>query len=170
MKLRMIGAACVLALATLSLTACGGGGDDEKASKAISDSLMTENTEEFQLDQGEADCIGDGLVDKLGVDKLKEYGVVTDDLESSNGIDDTDTKMNEEDASSAADVFLGCGDMQEMFSGMMSSASPDEKVQACLEDAFTEDLMHEFLTAVFMQDAAKGQELLTKPMMDCMSG
>ncbi|MGZ5404894.1 MAG: hypothetical protein ACXWDL_09620, partial [Nocardioides sp.] len=105
MKIRTIGAAAVLALA---LTACGGSGDDDAASKAIADSIMDSSDSTFEVTQDQADCVGDGFVEDIGTDQLVEYGIITEDNEASDGLDAV--KMSEGDAQSAADVMQDCAD------------------------------------------------------------
>ncbi len=83
MKFRTIGATAALALL---LGACGGS-DDDAASKAISDSIMDSGNETFEVTQEQADCVGDGMVDGIGTDKLVEYGIITEDNEASDGLD-----------------------------------------------------------------------------------
>ena len=158
----------------LVLTACGGiggNGDDEKASKAISDSIMKEqkasgSSDVFQMKQEEADCIGDGFVDEIGTDKLKEYGFLTDDLKTADQL--TDVKMSTEDARSAANTLFDCADVQKMMTESMGDLDP--KTKACIEDVMTEDALRDLFTKMFSgkQDEA-GQDLIA-PMMKCTAG
>ena len=72
-------AAAAATLLALSLSACGAGNDDAEASKAISASIMKSQnasgneaaSQLLSLKKKEADCIGDGLVDKIGTDQLQ---------------------------------------------------------------------------------------------------
>ena len=155
----------------LVLTACGGGGDDEKASQAISDSIMKEqktagSTDVFQMKQEEADCIGDGFVNEIGTDKLKEYGFLTKDLKTADKL--TDVKMSTEDARSAANTLFDCADVQKMMTDSMGDLDP--KTKACLQKVMTEDALRDLFTKMFSgkQDEA-GQDLIA-PMMKCTTG
>jgi hypothetical protein len=155
----------------LTLTACGGSGDDDKASKAISDSIMKEqkasgSSDVFTMKQEEADCIGDGFVDKIGTDKLKEYGFLTDDLKTADKL--TDVKMSTEDAGNAADTLFDCADVKKMMTESMGDLDP--KTKSCIEDVMTEDALRGMFTKMFSgkQDEA-GQELIA-PMMKCTQG
>jgi hypothetical protein len=154
----------------LMLTACGSG-DDEQASKAISDSIMKEqkssgSSDVFQMKQEEADCIGDGFVDKIGTDKLQEYGFLTKDLKTADKL--SDVKMSTEDAQSAANTLFDCADVKKMMTESMGDLDP--KTKACLEDVMTEDALRSLFTKMFSgkQDEA-GQELIA-PMMKCTTG
>jgi hypothetical protein len=70
-------AAGLLAALTFLLAGCGSGGDDV-AAQSISDSIMKEQKKSgsttsqfFTMKQKDADCIGKGLVDKIGTDQLQ---------------------------------------------------------------------------------------------------
>ena len=160
MKIRTIGAVAVLAL---GLAACGN--DEEAASKAISKSIMESNDENFEVTQQEADCVGDGMVDKIGVEKLTEYGIITEDLESSDGINNVE--MSQDDAESAADVMADCADIKKIFTSAMGELP--EEAQACVDENLDDEVIHEFLVAVFMNDQEAGQQGVMTALQECMS-
>ena len=106
-------AALVTAVLALTLSSCGSN-DDAKASKAISDSIMKEqkasgSSDVFQMKQEEADCIGDGFVDKIGTDQLQEYKILTKELKPNKDV--TGVTMSKDDAKAATDVFFDCTDV-----------------------------------------------------------
>ena len=158
MKLRTFGAAAVL-----TLTSCGQ--DDEAASKAISASIMESNDETFEVTQEEADCIGDGMVDKIGVEKLTDYGIITEDLKAEDGIENVE--MSESDASSAADVMSQCADIKELFTSAMGDLP--QEAQTCVEENLSDEVLHDFLTAVFMNDQEKGNQELMGALSECLA-
>lgn len=160
MKIRTIGATAVLALA---LTACGA--DDEAASKAISDSIMDSSDQTFKVTQEQADCVGDGMVADIGTDKLVEYGLITEENEPSSGIDSVE--MSEDDANSAADVMQECADIKEVFTTAMGEVP--EEAATCIDENLTDDVLHEFLVAVFMNDQEGGTQNLMTALQDCMT-
>ena len=160
MKIRTIGAVAVLAL---SLTACGN--DEEAASTAISDSIMKSNDETFEVTQQEADCVGDGMVEQIGVDKLTEYGIITEDLKASGGIEDVE--MSEGDAGSAADVMAECADIKALFTGAMSELP--EEAQTCVDENLTDEVLHDFLVSIFMNDQEGGQQELMGALQECLT-
>jgi hypothetical protein len=163
MKLRTIGPFCMVAVLAVSLTACGQ--DEEAASKAISDSIMKSNDETFEVTREEADCVGDGMVEEIGVDKLTEYKVITEDLKASDGIDDVE--MSEKDAGAAADVMTGCADIKGLFTSAMGEL-PEESRQ-CVDENLSDEVLHDFLTAIFMNDQEKGNEQLMGALQECVS-
>ncbi len=161
MKIRTIGAAALLAL---TLTSCGQ--DEEAASKAISASIMESNDETFKVTQSEADCVGDGMVDKIGVDKLTEYGIITKDLKANDGIDQVE--MSESDAGSAADVMADCADIKELFTNAMGEL-PDEAKQ-CVDKNLSDEVLHDFLVSVFENKQDEGQQKLMSALGECVGG
>lgn len=159
----------------LTLTACGGGegsSDDEAASKAISDSIMKEQEggggDVFAMEREEADCIGDGFVQDIGVDKLQEYGFLTEDLKAEAM---TNVTMETGDAEAATGVLFECADVAEMMSQALAAGEEvDAATQKCIDDVLTEDKLRSMFTLMFSgkQDQA-GQEVIA-PMMKCAAG
>lgn len=160
MKLRTIGAVAVLAL---SLTACGS--DDEAASEAIATSIMDSNDETFKVSQEQADCIGDGMVEDIGTDQLVDYGLITEDNEAADGIDSV--KMSEGDAQAAADVMQDCADIKQIFTDAMGTGVPEEAA-SCIDEKLTDDVLNEFLVAVFQDDQEAGTQGLMSALQECM--
>jgi hypothetical protein len=160
MKIRTIG---VVALLALSLTACGQ--DEDAASRAISSSIMESNDETFEVTQEEADCIGDGMVEEIGVDKLTEYGIITEDLKAENSIENVE--MSEGDAGSAADVMGECADIKELFTSAMGELP--QEAQQCVDENLSDEVLHDFLVAVFMNDQEAGNQELMGALQECLS-
>lgn len=163
MKIRTIGATAALALA---LAGCGGSGDDEKASKNLADSIMDSNSATFEVTQEQADCVGEGFVDEIGTDQLVEYKILNEDLEAADGLDAV--KMSEGDAQSAADVMQGCADIKEILTGAMGGELPAE-AKTCIDEKLTDDVLNEFLVAVFTDDQEAGTEGLTTALTECIT-
>lgn len=162
-------AAVVLAALTLTTAGCGNK-DDEKAASAISGSIMKEQksggaASTVQITQKQADCIGNGMVDKIGTDQLQKYGVMTKDLKVNKDV--TAVKMSHGDAVSATDTFFNCADVMGMMKKAMDGAGqmPTE-VKACMDKALTESAVRQMFVGMFSGDknASKG---LTSSMMKC---
>lgn len=164
-----------LLAATLTLTVLLGGcvGDDEeaKAKTAISEHLMEEQEDQqmIAMEQQEADCISEGMVDGIGVDKLKEYGFLNEDATVNKDVE-TPT-MSQGDAEVMVDSMFECTDvmatMKKELAGATGGQSPE--MQACFEEALTEDLVRTVLVATFAGDEQKAQEELTGPLGKCMT-
>ena len=168
MRTRTIIAVVALLLAS---SACGvaGGGDDKKAEEAIAKELMSSNDSSFKLEQKQADCIGKGMVDKVGVDQMKEYGMLTDDLKADTSPDSV--KMSKDDAEATADVFIDCADIDQLLRDQMQLGDMDPKIADCVDKALTDDLLHDFLVAIFQGDEADAASAnLLEPLTKCMTG
>lgn len=160
-------ASAALAGLLFTLTACGSG-DDEKAATAISDSIIeeqkgAEGSNVFKLERKEADCIGEGFVDKIGTDQLQEYGFLTEDLKTAKQL--TNVEMSTEDAESASDTLFECADVQKMLTQAMGDV--DAKTKACIEDVLTEDALRTLFTKMFSGKQEEAGRELIEPMMKC---
>lgn len=161
----MIGGAAVLMVV---LTACGGG-DDADAAKALSDEIMSQSDDSFQVDREQADCLGEGFVEELGVDQLQEYGLLTDDLEADSDLGDV--KMSKADADAAAGVFVDCVDIGELLTGSMGLEGMDQSVIDCVSDVMTDDVAREAMAASFRgEDESAALNELMAPLQACLSG
>ena len=155
----------------LTLTACGGNGDDDKAAKAISDSIMKDQqsagaSDVFTMKQKEADCIGQGFVDEIGTEDLQKYGFLTKDLKTAEGLQTV--KMSTEDAKAASDTLFDCADVQQMM--MQSMGDLDAKTKDCIEGVMTEDALRDLFTKMFSGKQEEAGQDLIAPMMKCTSG
>ena len=132
----------------LSLSPCGGSGDDAKAAEAISASMMESSDDAFTVDQEQADCVGKCLVDKVGVDQLKEYGLLTDDLQMNESV--SDVTMNEADADTSADVIVGCIDAAQMMADQMGADdSLTDEQKECAGEALDDEAMKTLFSKMF---------------------
>lgn len=167
MKTRALVVAGSLAL-TLSLAACGND-DEAQAAEAISASMMEESDEDFPVDQEQADCVGEGMVDRIGVEQLQEYGLLTDDLEVAGQV--TDVTMEEEDADNAADVLVGCVDAQAMLTEQFAADDTmGEQEQECINEVLDNDALTELFSLMFQGREDEAADNLMGPLMECMTG
>jgi hypothetical protein len=171
---RVTGAAALAALA-LTVSACGGSNDDSKAAKNLSASIMQSqkgsSTSQFlDLKKKDADCIGKGLVDKVGTDDLKKYGVLDKNLKpSKTGI--SDVKMSADDAKSTTGVLFGCADVEKMMQGAINKSGQIPKtMQSCVNKALSEDHLRPMFTQLFQGRTDAAQKALTGPMTKCATG
>ncbi|MGZ4428114.1 MAG: hypothetical protein ACXVW2_00735 [Nocardioidaceae bacterium] len=172
----------IAAVLMIAVSACGGGSSsggsassaqDAKASKSISDAIMASQKGGAQqiiiVKRSEADCMGKGLVDKVGTDKLKSYGVLTKDLKTNPKKSFTQAKMSPADAHSAADVVSGCTNLKSMMMQAMSSqlASAPASVKTCIDNALNEQTLHDVYVKLFEgKQQAAGAEF-TGPIQKC---
>ena len=166
---RTFAAAAITALTLTTLTACAGSDDDETAAKAISDSIMKEQdgaaADVFAMERSEADCIGDGFVEEIGVEQLQEYGFITEDLKAEPM---TSVTMETADAEAATGVLFDCADVTELMSEAMAAGQQvDEKTQQCLEDVLTEEKLRTMFTLMFSGKQDEANQEIVRPLMEC---
>jgi len=167
-------AALVTAVLALSLSSCGSN-DDAKASKAISDQVMASqksssgSSQLLKLKQKEADCVGDGLVDKIGTDQLQEYKILTKELKPNKDV--TGVTMSKDDAKAATDVFFDCTDVPAMMQDALNSAGqvPDE-MKDCVNKQLNEENLRQLFEQVFNGKAEQAQQDLIKKVSTCATG
>lgn len=165
--------AAVLCAAVLTLSACGNG-DDDQAKENIKAAVLEE--EGTQLPGGtkpteqQAGCIANGMVDDVGVDKLQEYDLLTEELEINQDANPTD--MAAEDADALAGVFVDCIDVEEMFASQMGSGEQEltEEQQQCVTEAIDEEAMKDGLSASFQGEEDEGFTAMQQEMMACVLG
>jgi hypothetical protein len=185
--------AAVFAVLLMMLTACGGGSDSESSSDSssssaassagsgkddataaasISDSLMQaqktgdSGTQLLSMDRKDADCIGTGLVDKVGTASLQKYGMLTEDMKA--GTDLSGLKMSKTDAESTTDVVFTCTDVEAMMrSAMGKSGNIPRQLQSCVNKVLTEGNLRPMFAKIFEGKQAAAQKELTAPLLAC---
>lgn len=155
---------------SFALAGCGGAGEETQAADAISRAMLAEADEDMVIEQEQADCVGEGLVDAIGVEQLKEYGILTDGGGAADSPLDGVT-MNEGDADDAAAVMVDCLDAEAMMAEELGADEEmTEEQRACVQEVMDAAALERTfsLTLQGREDEA-GQELLA-PMMDCLLG
>lgn len=154
--------AAILACVAMLFPLAGCGNDDQAAADALSDSLMKGN--QFKVEKKEADCIGKKMVDKIGVDQLQEYKLLTKDLKVAK-LDNI--KMSKKDSNSAADSITGCTDAEKMVEQLLTGSVTDAAAKTCITDVVDDKIVHTLLAASFSGDSSEATKLLQDPMMEC---
>ena len=172
--MRKVWTATVLTALALSLSACGSSGDDE-AAQNISDSIIkaqktsSSSSEFFSVKRKDADCIGKGLVDKIGTDQLQQYGLLDKDNKVKGNV--TALKMSAGDAKAATGVLFDCTDVETMIKkAMASSGTVPKAMKACVDKALTEDNLRSMFTQLFQGDSKAANKALVEPMTKCALG
>jgi hypothetical protein len=167
--MKKIAAACA---ALLTLSACGGGEEDE-AKENIKASLLEQEGDDMigtKPTEEQADCISEGMVDEVGVESLQEYGLLTEDLEINEDADPTD--MSKDDAEALAAVFVDCVDMEALFAEQLAGASDQmtDEQRECIEDAIDEDAIEAGLAASFQGKPEEMMGSMQEDLMACVMG
>lgn len=166
--------AAVLTVLALTLSACGSN-DDAKAAKSLSESIMKQQKSAgstpqlFSVKQKDADCIGNGMVKKIGTDQLKQYGILDKDLKAKKQVNGV--KMSAGDATSATDVFFGCTDILSMVrSAIAKSGTVPARMRTCVDKSLTEATIRPYFVSTFQGKSSQAQRNLTAPMSKCALG
>ena len=178
-KTRAAAAATVL---LLSLSGCGGGGDEEPsaaskqskddatASKSIADSILASQKsgsgQVFTVSTKDANCIGDGLVDKLGTEKLQKYKLLDENLKATGSL--ASAKMFPPDAESAASAFFDCTDVEaKAKSAVSKNPQLTAPIKKCVTGLLTEKTLRPFLEKTFQGRGQQAQRDLAGPLSKC---
>lgn len=158
----------------LGLTSCGNN-DDAQASKAISDSIIKSQksagnaSQLLDLKRKDADCIGHGLVDKIGTDQLQKYKILTKDLKANKDL--TGVTMSPGDAKSATDVLFGCTDVPGMMKkALNSSGQIPAQMKACVSKQLNESTLRPMFEKVFNGKEKEATQGLIQAMSKCGLG
>ncbi len=159
----------VASVLLMTLTACGGGDDEQTAKENLRASFAEEDTFDGTTEE-QANCIADGIVDELGVDKLKEYELLNDDLEVNK--EPGEVEMSEEDADASAEAIIECVDVASLFTAGMDDTeqSLTDEQRECVEGAVDEDAMKEVLSAEFQGEQSNAMDEMTGEIMTCLMG
>ncbi len=163
-SIRAFFAAAVLVL-TLSSSGCGSG-DEDKASAAISKEFQSDAPDGAGLSKKDADCVGDGWVDKIGVDNLKKYGVVTKDGGSDTKF--SDVKMSQDDAGSAAGVLGGCTDLTKLLLSQ-AGGNLDASVSDCISEAVDEGDVEDVFATIFAGGTPSTDNKISQAATKCLT-
>jgi len=157
---------------TASSASASASGDEATAARSISDSLVRAQKASgttsslLSVNRKDADCIGTGFVDRIGVAKLQGYGLLTKDLKANQNA--AALKMSAPDAATAARVTTGCTDIKSrLIKAISSSGSIPKKARSCLERSFRQSDIRAALTAAFQGDQTGAQEKVTGPLLKC---
>lgn len=109
---RALGAGLAL---TAVLSSCGDGSDQERAIAALKADMVANAgmTTGQAVDDTQTTCVAKGAVSSLGVAKLQDYGLLTDDLRAGESIQGV--QLAPEDADTMAGVFAACIDVEAMM-------------------------------------------------------
>ncbi len=175
--------AVVLAASVLALTACssgdsadtsasGGDADAQTQAKADIKASILDQGGDFggtTLDDEQAGCVADGLVDGVGVDKLREYDIV--DSDNHLVADANPTDLDAADADALASTFVDCVDVSSLFTAGMGAAAEqlDDEQRQCISDAMDGDAIQAALSDSF-QGKEPDTSAMQKGLMTCLSG
>jgi len=163
--------AAVLMLLALTVGACGDNGD-AVASSSISAMLLKQqktstNGQLFALTKKNADCIGSGMVDKVGRKKLMTYGLIDKNNKAKGNVGDL--KMSATDAKATTGVFFSCADITTMIKKAIdkNASSLPAKAKTCIDSSLDEKTLRTAITYIFQGNQDQFQKSLTAPLTKC---
>jgi hypothetical protein len=145
--------ACILAL-LLSATACADNSGADRADHAADEQKAITSLERVNADSESsprmskgATCMATGAVDKLGLDKLKQYRFLNEDLTADKYHEFV--ALTEVDAATWVDVILGCVPYRDVVADLVGPDAPDSAAVRRCTSAVTEGELREALVAEF---------------------
>lgn len=174
--MRSVLTAAVAVVLSLAASACAGAStdDDAEASRAISASIVKQQQSDsgpgalLSLQRKEATCIGDGLVKRIGVERLRKSGMLTDDNRVKGSV--TEASLPKADARTATSVLFGCADIEAMVEkGLARSGNISSKMLPCVNKVVDDKSLRAMFIDYFQGDKNAPQALV-RPMMRCIGG
>jgi len=118
----------------------------------------------------QARCVGEQLVDRIGVYELTAAGVLDDQQQLVEGL--RGVELNETDANLAADATQACVSMEDMLSATLTGGGESgagAEVKACFGAAFDDERVHTYLVQAYMGGTGTGlDEDTTAELADCL--
>ncbi len=170
----------VAAALCLALTACGGDGDGGGGESNADQEKAAANLKAYFLEEGkdaagleitdeQAGCVSDGVVDKIGITQLQDYGLLTGDLEVAEDADLDEEEITAEDADSLAGTFVDCVDVKALIQKNMGDLpQATQKQKDCISDALTDEALKEMLSQVFQGKENEATSKLQNEMLSCV--
>lgn len=154
----------------LVLVACGNN-EDTQAKNAISNYLMKQqaSNQMISLKRSQADCISGGMVDGIGVDKLKKYHFLNEDG-TVNEKAQTPV-MSTSDSRTMVDSMFRCTDVMKTMQNQLTASMGNQPapVKQCFEKALTRNAVHDMLVASLSGNRDAASRQLLTPLMQCAS-
>jgi hypothetical protein len=165
-------------LLTFALVAASCGDDDggsdlnsgeQKLADAIAAQMLEDDdsTGDMPMTEADADCVAQGVVSEVGVDRLVEVGLSEDAIRSGTSPEDVD--LPDEVIDDFVGVFMDCVDLAEiMVAGMTEDSEISDDSAECLAEGMLDDY-EEFLTLA-ARSGITGEEFEPDDDPDLMAG
>jgi hypothetical protein len=138
----------------LIVAACGGDGDGDAAalSDAIADAMMESVDADTPFERDQAECFGNEVVDRMGVDRLVAVGLSVEDIEG--GAEPGSVDLSDEDVTNMTDAITECIDFgQLVVDEMTADLTISAESAQCLVDGINEaDFLRTFAESSFLDD------------------
>src|SRR5689334_16709973 len=110
-RLTLIGLCAAMLFAACSSSSSSNGASSAEGKKYVAAMVAgfkkdKANDPSNPLTTDQATCLSKGMVDAIGVDKLKKAGVTTESLNSDTGLNSMGKKLNKTEATAIANLFF----------------------------------------------------------------
>jgi hypothetical protein len=138
---------------------------EAKAAKSIAEDLLDGSDDDLPLTPTQATCAADGMVAEIGVDRLIEAGVLTEDLEVA---DEEEAGLARADAATAAGAMVECTGTKLFVNAILEQAGdvPPETA-ACVKGVVDAQLLREVFTKAFQ---GADDDEVGRPMVAAVEG
>lgn len=143
--------------------------DNLAAQIVRSGSVSGASADDDAVTKEQATCIAEGAVTDVGLDELRGYGILTEDLKVDKSIQGV--QMEADDADALAAVFAECIDAEVLFEERFLSTVPPERTdeaRRCLEELIDDDFVVTVLSSSFQGRATGDYERLQKQVTACI--
>ncbi len=171
-RANVLAAATLAPLVLLGLAACG---SDERAQAvaALKSQIVANNAMQSRtaVSDQQAACIAQGAVDRITVEGLQDYRILTDDLDVEKAIDQV--PLSSKDADGLAAVYLDCSDAEKIFEDRLISGLAPRKpaararVARCVRRTVTADSVRRILAQSFAKSDTTAYADLSDELGDC---
>ena len=122
----------------LVVASCGGGDDGAAIAEAIADGMMEGAGEDSPFDRSEADCFGEEVVDRMGVDRLVSVGLSLEEIE--NGAEPGSVDLSGDDLDDMTDAMTACIDFGRLVvDGMVAELPISDASADCLAGGINQE-------------------------------
>lgn len=154
----------------------GGGGSDNADEKKAAANLKayflseSQDTAGLEINDEQAGCVSDGVVDKIGISQLQDYGLIDDDLEVVKDANLDEEDITAEDADSLAGTFVDCVDVKGLITKQMGNLpGATQKQKTCISDALSDEALTDMLSQVFQGNEDEATKDLQSKMGACVT-
>jgi hypothetical protein len=172
MATRMRALALTLAVA-LPISSCSDDSDEERAAAALKADMVANAgmTTGRAVDDGQTSCVADGMVAEIGVDRLQDYDLLTEDLSADESIHGV--RLSAEDADSLAEVFAGCMDVERLMERQIIRdldlpARQQRRAARCVRDGITTEQVTRTISLEFQGEPNPDFEQLRAELQSCL--
>jgi hypothetical protein len=177
----------LLAVTGLLVTGCsdddgGDGASAEVSAEAqpyvdamkVSMANSQDESDPFNLSEGQIDCMAPRMINAVGVDRLEEAGVTPEDIENdTDSMDFSDLDLSEDDGNAIYDAFGACDiNLRDVMMESFASEDVPAEAQECIEGVLTDDNLRTFIVSMMVNgedgmESDPAMEGFMSELMEC---